>query len=142
MVPVRRASSRATSSRTYRRRTSSPSSRRPPGRRRRRSRPPRRQRELRNRGTLLVVHILYTHAGFETFIKVLKVVCYFQILTDTEYVLVVLLNRSGYTDHPLSSIRSVIAQRLTASKQTSPHGHATAASDIGAVIRHGHVRLS
>ena len=43
--------------------------------------------------------------------------------------------RSGYTDHPLSSIRSVIAQRLTASKQTSPHGHATAASDIGAIIR-------
>lgn len=43
--------------------------------------------------------------------------------------------RSGYTDHPLSSIRSVIAQRLTASKQTSPHGHATAASDMAAVIR-------
>ena len=44
--------------------------------------------------------------------------------------------RSGYTDIPLSSIRSVIAQRLTASKQTSPHGHATAASDIGAIIRY------
>ena len=47
----------------------------------------------------------------------------------------ILYIRSGYTDHPLSSIRSVIAQRLTASKQTSPHGHATAASDIGAIIR-------
>ena len=50
--------------------------------------------------------------------------------------------RSGYTDHPLSSIRSVIAQRLTASKQTSPHGHATAASDMAAVIRQGHLRNS
>jgi pyruvate/2-oxoglutarate dehydrogenase complex dihydrolipoamide acyltransferase (E2) component len=32
-------------------------------------------------------------------------------------------------------MRSMIASRLTSSKQTSPHGHATAASDLGAVMR-------
>lgn len=46
-----------------------------------------------------------------------------------------LLPRSGYTDHPLTSMRSVIAKRLTESKQTSPHGYATAACDISAVSR-------
>jgi pyruvate dehydrogenase complex dihydrolipoamide acetyltransferase long form len=42
---------------------------------------------------------------------------------------------TGYTDHPLSSMRSVIAQRLTQSKQTSPHGYVTAAANIDAVLR-------
>ena len=32
-------------------------------------------------------------------------------------------------------MRAVIAKRLTQSKQTSPHGHCTAKSDIGAVMR-------
>ncbi len=41
--------------------------------------------------------------------------------------------RSGYTDHPLSSMRGVIAKRLTQSKQTSPHGHCTAKADIKAL---------
>ena len=41
----------------------------------------------------------------------------------------------GYTDHPLTSMRSVIAKRLTDSKQTSPHGHATAAADIAAITQ-------
>ena len=43
------------------------------------------------------------------------------------------LFRSGYTDHPLSSMRTVIAKRLSQSKQTSPHGHCTARADIGAI---------
>lgn len=42
---------------------------------------------------------------------------------------------SGYTDIPLTSMRSVIAKRLTQSKQTSPHGHATAAANIDAVMK-------
>ncbi len=40
---------------------------------------------------------------------------------------------SGYTDHPLSSMRAVIAKRLSQSKQTSPHGHCTATADISAL---------
>ncbi len=32
-------------------------------------------------------------------------------------------------------MRAVIASRLTSSKQTSPHGHATAASNLDAVLR-------
>ncbi len=40
---------------------------------------------------------------------------------------------SGYTDHPLSSMRAVIAKRLSQSKQTSPHGHCTARADIRAI---------
>ena len=32
-------------------------------------------------------------------------------------------------------MRSVIAKRLTESKQTSPHGHATAASDISSILK-------
>ena len=32
---------------------------------------------------------------------------------------------SGYTDHPLTSMRAVIAKRLCQSKSTSPHGYAT-----------------
>lgn len=37
---------------------------------------------------------------------------------------------SGYTDRPLSSMRSVIAKRLCASKSTSPHGYATLECNI------------
>ena len=43
--------------------------------------------------------------------------------------------KSGFTDHPLSSMRSVIARRLTDSKQTSPHGHCTAATDLAGALR-------
>ncbi len=42
---------------------------------------------------------------------------------------------SGFTDHPLSSMRSVIAKRLTQSKQTSPHGHCTTGTRIDSVLR-------
>ena len=34
--------------------------------------------------------------------------------------------RSGYTDIPLTSMRAVIAKRLSQSKSTSPHGYSTA----------------
>merc|ERR1719259_405398 len=38
-----------------------------------------------------------------------------------------------YTDIPLTSMRAVIAKRLLQSKQTSPHGHATAEANIDAI---------
>jgi pyruvate dehydrogenase E2 component (dihydrolipoamide acetyltransferase) len=38
--------------------------------------------------------------------------------------------RSGYTDTPLTSMRTVIAKRLSQSKSTSPHGYATAEANI------------
>ncbi len=41
--------------------------------------------------------------------------------------------RSGYTDTPLTSMRSVIAKRLAQSKSTSPHGYATAECNIDAL---------
>ena len=37
------------------------------------------------------------------------------------------------TDIPLTSMRAVIAKRLLQSKQTSPHGHATAEANIDAI---------
>jgi len=40
-----------------------------------------------------------------------------------------------YTDVPLTSMRSVIAKRLLQSKQTSPHGHATAEANIDAITQ-------
>ena len=42
---------------------------------------------------------------------------------------------SGYTDHPVTSMRNVIAKRLTQSKQTSPHGYCTAASRVDYMIQ-------
>ena len=41
--------------------------------------------------------------------------------------------RAGYTDVPLTSMRSVIAKRLSQSKNTSPHGYATAECNIDAL---------
>jgi len=41
----------------------------------------------------------------------------------------------GYTDAELTSMRRVIAKRLTESKQTAPHGYSSATSDITAVSR-------
>ena len=38
--------------------------------------------------------------------------------------------RSGYTDIPLSSMRAVIAKRLSQSKSTSPHGYSTAGTNL------------
>lgn len=38
--------------------------------------------------------------------------------------------RSGYTDIPLTSMRAVIAKRLSESKSTSPHGYSTAECNI------------
>jgi len=38
--------------------------------------------------------------------------------------------RSGYTDIPLTSMRAVIAKRLSQSKSTSPHGYSTAECNI------------
>jgi len=40
-----------------------------------------------------------------------------------------------FTDIPLTSMRSVIAKRLLQSKQTSPHGHATAEANIDAITQ-------
>ncbi|TRY80017.1 hypothetical protein TCAL_06576 [Tigriopus californicus] len=42
---------------------------------------------------------------------------------------------SGYTDIPLTSMRTVIAKRLTESKQTSPHGHATVNTTLDRVLQ-------
>eukprot|EP00095_Tigriopus_kingsejongensis_P012409 maker-scaffold755_size101758-snap-gene-0.25 protein:Tk12409 transcript:maker-scaffold755_size101758-snap-gene-0.25-mRNA-1 annotation:"pyruvate dehydrogenase protein x mitochondrial-like" len=42
---------------------------------------------------------------------------------------------SGFTDIPLTSMRTVIAKRLTESKQTSPHGHATVATNIESILQ-------
>jgi pyruvate/2-oxoglutarate dehydrogenase complex dihydrolipoamide acyltransferase (E2) component len=42
---------------------------------------------------------------------------------------------SGYTDHPLTSMRAVIAKRLCQSKSTSPHGYATMECNIDALNR-------
>jgi len=41
----------------------------------------------------------------------------------------------GHTDVELTSMRRVIARRLTESKQTAPHGYSSATSDITAVSR-------
>jgi len=40
---------------------------------------------------------------------------------------------AGYTDIPLTSMRSVIAKRLSESKSTSPHGYSTAECNIDAL---------
>ena len=40
---------------------------------------------------------------------------------------------AGYTDVPLTTMRSVIAKRLLQSKQTSPHGHSTAECKMDAI---------
>merc|ERR1719234_416240 len=42
---------------------------------------------------------------------------------------------SGFTDVELSSMRRVIAKRLTESKQQAPHGYSSATSDITAISR-------
>jgi len=42
---------------------------------------------------------------------------------------------SGYTDVELTSMRRVIAKRLTESKQQAPHGYSSATSDITAISR-------
>ena len=42
---------------------------------------------------------------------------------------------SGYTDVELTSMRRVIAKRLTESKQEAPHGYSSATSDITAISR-------
>ena len=42
---------------------------------------------------------------------------------------------TGYTDIPLSTMRSVIAKRLVQSKQGSPHGYATAECNIDAISK-------
>lgn len=42
---------------------------------------------------------------------------------------------TGFTDIPLTSMRTVIAKRLTESKQTSPHGHATVNTSIDSILQ-------
>ena len=43
------------------------------------------------------------------------------------------ISAGSYTDIPLSSMRAVIAKRLSQSKSTSPHGYSTAECNIDAI---------
>jgi len=43
--------------------------------------------------------------------------------------------KGGYTDLDLTTMRRVIAKRLTDSKQTAPHGYSSATSDISSVSK-------
>ena len=49
----------------------------------------------------------------------------------------------AYTDIPLTSMRAVIAKRLSQSKSTSPHGYSTAECNIDAInaIRQGTIHI-
>ena len=50
-------------------------------------------------------------------------------------IIVLFYSATTCTDIPLTTMRSVIAKRLAQSKQGSPHGYATAESNIDAISK-------